>query len=294
LALTGDTAFKICFNINSESPISSQVLKILDDDNDDFVEISQKMTHHLFSIQKGNNASGIVLIIKGTLDKKNICVLLKLEKDEGAQLNLDPKTESYNIVEVKDLMLTKKTKIFKIALLLNRDAFNFDYDGQIMDFQTNIKQKKEISTYFINDFLGCIPYQDPKVTTQKFYNYTVAFINSSISDQIRQAKYHQDLNSYLQMNKNQLSPKEFADNYFEDTNEKDDFKRYLESKNFYFETFSKDVTLISNKITKIMVSFQNGISIIGNKGSFDDKVKITDEGQGIHKAEIISKISKIQ
>ena len=191
-------------------------------------------------------------------------------------------------------MLTRKTKVFKIALLFDRDSFSQDYDGHIMDFQTNIKQKKELSTYFINDFLGCRPYEDPKITTQRFYNLTCEFINFVIEDPIKQAKYHQDLNSYLQKNNSSLNPREFAEDYLSDNIEKDDYRVFLSGKNFPFEAFLRDTILIDGKIQKFVLAFQNGISIVGNKGTFEDKVKITDEGGGIHKAEIISKIKKIQ
>lgn len=293
LALTGDTSFKICFDSSTDSPVGSFALNLIKEE-EAFIDLSKKITHYLFSIQKGNNASGIILIIRGTLSEKKVFIILKLEKDEGAQLNLNPETESYNIIEVQDLMLTKKTKVFKIALLFDRESFSQDYDGHIMDFQTNIKQKRELSTYFISDFLGCKPHEDPKITTQRFYNLTSEFINFCIDDPIKQAKYHQDLNSYLQKNTQTLNPKEFADDYLADSVEKDEYKTFLSSKQFSFTAFPKDTVLIDSKIQKFVIAFQNGISIIGNKGTFDDKVKITDEGNGIHKAEIVSKIKKIQ
>ena len=71
-ALTGDTSFKICFDSTTDSPVGVFVINLIREENE-FIDISKKITHYLFSIQKGNNASGIILIIKGTLSGERVC-----------------------------------------------------------------------------------------------------------------------------------------------------------------------------------------------------------------------------
>lgn len=77
---------------------------------------------------------------------------MKLERDDGARLTMNEATKFFDISEVKDLMLTSKTKIFKIALLVDRSDYDIDFDGDIMDFQINSKERKELSSFFIDDF----------------------------------------------------------------------------------------------------------------------------------------------
>ena len=95
------------------------------------------------------------------------------------------------------------------------------------------------------------------------------------------------------MNKQTLSPREYADDYLESTEVRNNYKNYLKTKNFIFSSFIKDTTQIKNLIRKFVVSFENGISIIGNDGTFDDNVKLESLTNGQHRAEITSKIKKI-
>lgn len=292
-SLGRDRSFKICYDSSSLSPVQNHVNTIIQSDSN-FVNQSVKVGQHLYDVQKGYNASGILFILRCNLSGSQVCIIMKLERDGGAQLTMNPDTKSFDISEVQNLMLTEKTKIFKIALLINRDDFICDFDGALMDYQINIKQSKELSSFFVSEFLGCKPFEDPKVTTQKFYNLTKTFINSSGIDKIDQAKYTQDLNSYLQKNNNDLSPKEFSSDYLKTPHLQDEYKNYLETKRFPFATFPKDLALIRTKIAKFMVSFKNGIAIYGNKGSFDKNVKLVELSTGEHEATVTSEIRKIE
>lgn len=291
LALSSEKAFKICYDSESDSPVGFLVNDILTN-NKNFVDRSKQIAEHLFNIQVGVNPGGILVIMYGTVNNHDTCLIMKLEKDKGAQLVMDSLSKSFNISEVENLMLTQKTQIFKVALLIQKDNFKCKFDGQIMDYQINVKQKKDVTTYFIHKFLGCKPFEDPKITTKRFYDLTKKFIET-IDDIILQTKYTGDLNSYIQKNSVTLSPKEFADDYFTITKHKNDYKSYLESKNFKFSAFTRDIELISSKITKISISFENDITIIGTEGTLKDKVNIEKIDGDVVRAEIISKIKKV-
>jgi hypothetical protein len=193
---------------------------------------------------------------------------------------------------VKDLMLTQKTKIYKVALFILKKDFNVKFDGMVMDYQIDVKAKKEVVTFFIEKFLGCKTYEDPKITSQKFYNYTRAFIYT-ITDEIQRAKYLQDLNSYVQKNSNTMNPKEFADDYMK-TQDKNNYKDFLKTKRFRFSAFLKDTHLIDNKVKKFIVEFENDVSIISNKGTFENKVQMEKVQGGLTRAVVTSRIKKMQ
>jgi len=291
-ALGSGKSFKICYDSKQTSPMSLYISELLANDSN-FVAHSKSMANHLIKSQNGINAAGILLVILGKISDQNACIILKLERDKGVQLTRNLYTKSFDLQEVNDLMMTQKTKVFKVVLFIQRKDFGTKFDGILMDFQTNISSKKEISTFFMADFLGCIPYKDPKVSTQSFYNYTRTFIDT-IEDEITRAKYAQHLNSYIQKNQNTICPKEFADDYLETSEHKDSYKKYLKEKKFSFDNaYVKDTSLIDNKIKKITISFENDISIVGNKGILDDKVELIKLENGQHKAEIISKIKSI-
>jgi len=290
-ALQRDTAFRICYDSGLKSTVPLFISKIMQND-DDFIAQSRAITQSLFDIQKGYNSAGIVMIIKGEISKFPICIILKLERDKGAQLKLDAKTKTFNATEIENLMLTEKSKMYKVALFINQSDFNVQYDGMIFDFQNNINNKKDLNTFFMGDFLDCKPFKDPRVTTKEFYKLTYTYIET-IEDPVTKAKYLDDLNSYLQMNKPTVSPKEFVEDYFLDTQHKNDYQSFLEQKEFGFESFVKDTSLINKEIKKIIIDFENGISIIGKKGSFENKVKLEQLEDKQYRAEIVSKIRKV-
>lgn len=291
-ALNSDQSFKVCFKEETKSSVPTCINNIISTE-ESFVKQSKDIATNLYNVQMGNNAAGILLILKGKISTHPVCVILKLERDNGAQLVLDEKTKTFNVEEVHDLMLTKKTKIFKVALFVCRSKSDTDYDGQLMDYQINPKNKKEISTFFL-EFMGCIPYSDPKIATKRFYELTKGYVDG-ITDPIQRSRYIQDLNSYLHKNQATISPKEFANDYMTESEHKNKYKEYLESNGFEFETYTRDNTLIESHINKIIVEFENGISILGAKGTFDNKVTLTeDEATGECKAEIKSKIKKIK
>lgn len=292
-SLSSDKAFKICFDEDNDSTIPWLVTEFINNNGTDVVEKSKAIAKQLFDIQVGSNAAGILVVIYGKISDYVTCIILKLEKDMGAQLTLDPKTKTYNIQEVHDLMLTQKTKIFKVALFILRNQFKTKFDGLIMDYQIDIREKKLVTTWFINKFLGCKAFEDPKITTQKFYNHTRTYINT-IDDELTRAKYIQDLNSYVTKNSTTLNPKEFADDYLNSTEHRNDYRSFLKTKNFSFSAFPKDITQIEKYVKKITLTFANDITIIGSKGTFSDKVKLEKMKNGETKAEVISRIKKVE
>lgn len=64
-ALQGDKAFKVLYDSENSAPTSRLIGQILSKEADLFVDTSKGLAKHLFDIQEGNNAAGILLIIAG-------------------------------------------------------------------------------------------------------------------------------------------------------------------------------------------------------------------------------------
>src|SRR3990172_12489044 len=216
---------------------------------------------------------------------------MKLERDEGAQLRKNQRSHFIDIVAVKDLMLTKKTKLYKASLFFNRSDFNADFDGYVSDNQIQPTSTLGIASFFIYDYLGCNFYGDTRVNTKKFFEITRNFI-TSIVDPIKKAKYFEHLISYTSMPKNFIDTKEFIREYLEE-DDRQNYQEYLKRNDFIQDTFVKDIELIESHLQKIMIDFENDVQIISKKGELGDKVKLSDEGNGITKAEVISKIKRV-
>lgn len=296
-ALMSDKMLKLIFNEDSPSPIAALIGSIISGQlskrKSRFVDVSKKIAKHLFDIQKGNNNEGILVIIPIRVNQSPAVILIKLEMDSGAQLVMNDKSKSFDINVIEDLMMTKKTRVYKIALLLKKDVQGVDYDAIVTDNQIDMKAKMEVQSWFITDFLGCKPYKDPKIVTQDFYNFTKAFIDMQ-DDDVTKAKYHQDLNSYLTKNTSRLNPTEFADDYLLTTNERNEYRAFLKTRGFGFSSFLKDLTQIENKVKKMAIEFTNGIIITSNRGRIQDKVVLENANDGQTKATITAKVKKIK
>lgn len=291
-ALNSSKALYICYEDETLSPVPRLIEKLLSEKGQNIIPQSKAISSHLYNSQNGGNSAGIVVIVYGKVNSQDSCIILKLERDKGARLTRNNVTKTYEIEEIQNLMLTEKTKIFKVVIFINRKDFNANYDGILFDQQISIASKmNEITTWFLSKFLGCLAYNAPRIATKNFYNYTRAFIDT-VEDKLTVAKYLSDLNSYLQKNSSTLNPKEYADDYLK-SEHKDDYKDFLKKRKFNFSVFQKDLHYVKNKINKMMVKFINGITIINDKGSIHDKIKLSKTNDGQHKAEIISKIKNI-
>lgn len=291
-SLNSKKELKVCYDMSSESIVPKYIKEIILDKDESFVDISKNIARCLYEIQEGQNSSGILVIMNGKVSNENFCIIIKLEQDSGAQLELDAETKSYNIIDVQNLMLTAKTKIYKVGLFINKDNFKVGYDGIVADHQISHKNKKDVTTWFIERFLGCSPLEDPRITTKKFYDLSTTYIQS-IENQGNKVKYTQDLNSYLQMNSKIASASEFAEHYL-DNKDKQKYYDYLKDEKFDLNNFPKNISYIESKIKKITLSFDNDISIIGKKGTFEENVKLKALPDGNTKVEMTSKVRSIK
>ena len=208
-------SFRVLFNPKSVSPVPSIISDLnLSSPRKDIVDPSKKIAKQLFEIQKGTNPPGIIVVIEGNINSKNILSILKVERDEGAKIEKNTGQHYLDIVTVRDLLLTKKTKLFKASIFFNRTDYNLDYDGFVADNQLQVHSMKEVADFFLSDFLGCEFYDDTRIITKNFFEFTKSYI-TQIEDPIKKAKYYEHLLSYTNMPDNSISSNEFADEYLE-------------------------------------------------------------------------------
>lgn len=285
-------SFKVIFNLDSSSVVPFIIKELIEaNPRKDIVQPSKDLSKYLYDIQTGNNPAGIVVVIEGVIKNKNVFSIMKLERDEGVQLKKNERSHFIDIVAVKNLMLTKKTKLYKASFFFNRTDFDTDFDGFVTDNQIQPTSPQGIASFFIHDYLGCSFYGDTRVNTKKFFELTRDFI-ITIEDPIKKTKYFEHLISYSSMPKNFIDTNEFIREYIEE-NDQQNYIDYLNRNNFSQETFAKDIELIENHLQRIMIDFENDVQIISKKGDLGDKVKLSDEGNGITKAEVISKIKRV-
>ena len=285
-------SFRVIFNASLPSPVPAIISELNSSSpRIDFVEPSKKIAKHLYDIQKGTNPAGIIVIIEGKINAKNILAILKVERDEGAKIEKNSGQNYLDIVTVHDLLLTKKTKLFKASIFFNRSDYEIDFDGYVADNQLQISSMKEVADFFLSDFLGCDYYDDTRIMTKNFFEHTQTFI-TKIEDSIKKAKYYEHLLSYTNKPDNSLSFLEFSMEYLEMA-DRQIYEDHMRLNKFPEDNFRKDTELIQSHIKKMMIDFENDISIISKNGDIGNKVKLSPFDNGYTKAEIISKIKKV-
>lgn len=283
--------FKVYYDPETISPIPKLVSKLNSSPREDLVIVSKAIAKHLLDIQSGNNPAGIVVIIEGTINSKNVTAILKLERDEGARLHKNSEKHIIDIEAVKDLMLTKKTKLYKASIFFKRTDFKSDFDGFVSDNQLDIESPSIVAKFFLEKYLGCKIFGDTRTDTKKFFEITKNFI-LNLEDPVKKARYYEHLMSYSNKPENVINPKEFCINYIE-ADDRQAYEHHLEQNHFSTDQFIKDTELINSHLKKMMIDFENDISIISRNGELGNKVKLTNAQDGEVIAEIKSKIKNI-
>lgn len=285
-------SYRVFYNTHSKSPIPSIIYSLNNSSpRNDLIEPSKRIAKHLYDIQKGTNPAGIVVIIEGKINGNNVISILKVERDEGAKIEKNTAHRYIDIVTVKDLLLTKKTKLFKASIFFNRTDYNVDYDGYVADNQLQISSMKEVADFFLSDFLGCEFYDDTRILTKNFFEFTQSFI-IKIGDPIKKAKYYEHLLSYTNKPASSISFLEFSNEYLE-IDDRQDYEDYMILSKIPEENIRKDTELINSHIKRMMIDFDNDVSVISKKGDLGNKIKLSPVAEGMTKAEIIGKIKKI-
>jgi len=282
--------FKVCFNQSSSSPVRGEILGLLKSPRKSIVQPSKDISKHLHNIQMGWNPAGIVVVIKGTIRSKPVLVILKLERDEGARLKKNQRAHFIDIESVRDLMLTKKTNVYKVGLFFLRDDFAADFDGFVCDNQIG-NVSSGVARFFLEDFLGCTLYEDTRKMTRTFFDVGKEFIET-IVDPIKKAKYYEHLLSYLNRPVNTVDPRSFITEYL-DPEDRQGFEHFANQRQLPMAPFPKDNELIKSHLTKMMIDFENDVSIISKNGELGEKVKLSDAGGGNIRAEIVSKLKRV-
>lgn len=283
--------FKVFFDDNNPSPIPNIVSTLNSTPRKNLVEASKDIARHLLDIQSGNNPPGIVVVIEGTVNSINITAILKLERDEGARLNKNESKHIIDIESVKDLMLTKKTRLYKAGIFFLRNDFGVDYDGFVSDNQIEVDAPSIVAKFFLEKYLGCKIYGDIRTETKDFFEITREYI-LTLEDPIKKAKYYEHLISYANKPDKVINPKEFCVNYLE-VNDRQSYEDHLKQHNISTDQFIKDTELIESHIKKMMIDFENDISILSRNGELGNKVKLSKADDGDVIAEIKSKIKNI-
>ena len=287
-------AFAVEFDPESQNMIPVVIKEYLVGQQTDFVTMSQNIAHHLGKCQTRVNPGGLLTVIDCMIEAKRALAILKVEKEDGVRLNqsnIGGKL-TFNIHYLKDLLLTKKTKLFKIGLFIQSGPQIGDIDSVISDYQRGLQTGIEVARFFLQSFLGCRLKEDPTISTKRFFEATEAFINTEILDSTEKRVLHAHLISQMFSQSTTLNPESFAREYLP-TELRQKFIDHLEEKKVSIQVFDKEIDLIEKHIKNTSLIFASGIVVTGSNEVVGDYVKLSDAGQGKTRLEIEDILDKV-
>jgi hypothetical protein len=133
----------------------------------DHVAASRAMAEHLYELQKKTNSPGLLTVIRATAEGKDVVAALKLEREVGVHVLIE-EVGTHRVIDLeylRDLTLTRKTRVFKAAVVDLRDRSDpLSMYGVASDDQRSRGESRGVAQFFLGDFLGCQLVDSPEKT----------------------------------------------------------------------------------------------------------------------------------
>lgn len=284
-------SYEVEFDPSSTSPVPDLVEDFLGGKGAGFVASSQEMANHLHQCQGGPSPEGLLTVVAGKVASKKALAILKLEKEEGARIRQQSSggKMTFNIDHIRDLMLTGKTKVFKVGLFSSGRGSAID--GIVCDQQRGYGTA--VANFFLTQFLGCKLLERPEITTKRFFDATESFINDEVADPERKAQYQVALLAELSSNKTTVSIDAFANNNIQ-TSERRAFVNSVRDSGIQTSSIKKDTALIDIHLRRIQLSFKSGVSVLASPEHMGKEVKVKGATGEKTRVEIVDELKDLR
>jgi hypothetical protein len=197
-------------------------------------------------------------VLDVTVAGKRGIVLMKLEREEGAQLQLKgaPGQQTFDMSVLNNLVLTDGTRSFKTAAFIRTGADEDDFDAVACDEQLKPAASTDMAKFWLR-FLGCDFVLDPRIATQRFYDAALGFINDRIDDPIIKNDVYEHLHSQLKSAAQQLVPKKFSQEFVPAKYRKQ-FETHLTDQGVVLTAFVKDLADIGRRLQRAHYTTEQG------------------------------------
>jgi len=245
-------AYEIQFDATSASPVPGAIRvgtsRMLT--SEEFVSASQAIARYLFEQQNRVTSPGLLAIMDCVVQSQQSLSILKLEREEGEQLELSERNgkRTFDWEILTNLVLTDGTRFFKSALFHRTGDGPDDFSALACDDQLRPEADEQMAQFW-KRFLGCRVVEDARITTQKFFNASLAYISDVITDPVLKASVYEHVLSELKSNKKHFSPKTFIENYVPEEHQRP-FKAFLEERKVTLRQFQVDTSEIAGKLRR--------------------------------------------
>ncbi len=276
------------------SPIPTHIAEFLSEPTTEkLVAHSREWATHLYSCQPGNSPSGLLMVAQCRCDNYDLAIAtVKLEQEEGVRAklqNVESGGTTYVMQLLDDLVLTNKTKVFKVGLFYDVAG---TIEGLVSDHQMGFNPKREVARFFLTRFLGARLKVDSEVATRRFIDTVCNFVNKEVTNPKDRMRVYTHLVSEMTDEKEYLSPADFVRDHIPSQHQ-DNLLNYLREKEVPINLIEKSEAVIASRLKKMMVEFQSGIRILGPSDVFREKVHLKEIEDGLTRAEVTDELKRV-
>jgi hypothetical protein len=250
--LNSTKAYPIQFLTSTASPVPRQV-KLLTDpsySSKNFIEGSRELADYLFEQHTAATSPGLLCVIDATSAGNSSLILMKLERERGAQLELSGKVgeKTFAMSVLNDLVLTDGTRLFKTAMFIRTGKGDNDFRASACDDQYNVLGADDLAKFWMR-FLGCGFLQEPRVATQRFFETTLDFISTMVTEPTIKSDLYDHLQSQMKSKAKTFAPQAFIQEYV--PNEyRELYTEHLQANNIALTAFHKDIEDIQSSLQR--------------------------------------------
>jgi hypothetical protein len=191
---------------------------------------------------------------------------MKLERDEGAEVKMKQERGKthFEMSILDSLILTGNTRLFKAAAFLRTGEGDDDFEMAACDNQHNSTDTKEMARFW-RKYLGCDLEEAGRVTTSKFFNFTMEFVNSQVDNPELQTVIYESLHSELRSARPTVSPRAFLTDHIPQPT-RHELQVFLEERHVSMQAFEKDTQDIRGALRRLTYISEAGVRVVAPEG----------------------------
>jgi hypothetical protein len=254
-----------------ESKTPAVIKDLLSSNDANFIAKSKELAQILFEVQTARNSAGMLFVAKCMIGGSPGILLVKIERESG-MLAEEPSGQdgSQDVRYLRDLFLTSKSKVYKVALFDSADLEHDELYGWAADVQMS---GNDVAAFFLRKYLGCQLLNEPKELTKLFHQHAQDWVNKRVSNPDLRARYAMAIASELLSERKTISPHDFVKSNLQAIHG-DDLLGYLADHGVPTTAFDKEISLIESRLKQFSIAFESGVVVIAPRAAFEEVVKI--------------------
>ncbi|WP_444462224.1 nucleoid-associated protein [Rhodobacter capsulatus] len=241
---------------------------------EDFLRLSGIVADKLVEAQTSQRIpGGIVVVFRGVSgrDDNKVLGVIKAEVQDGFMRH---QADGTIITEfVRDLFLTKATRLYKIGLFLcpaghlSRDEA---WRCLVYDHQIAANNRELAAAYFYEVFLGCGFLEDAAYETARFFNLTREFASKKIADREVRHDVVDALFPYLKTEKAEtFTVEEFTERFMPEELQ-DEFQQFMRAKSFPERAIRRDTENLRGRLRRRRFKYEGNIELSAPPEAFNE------------------------